>query len=775
MMHPRSLRLLEFDKIVTRLKEKCATPMGEALATSLAPTSDRAQVMALQSQTGEAVALLAKDVPSLAGLRDIGAETERAGKGGILEPFGLYKILTFLGASAVLRKFILKQAPTDSWLQLTSFGLVDLPKLAADLRRSVDYDGNVLDSASSELRSVRRKTEVAEGRLRAKLDSLIKSPGLQKYLQEPLVTQREGRFCLPVKAEWRGQVPGVVHDQSASGATLFIEPVAAVEFSNEITSLKRREEEEIRKVLRELSGQVGQHNEDLVLAIQSAGAIDFALAKAQLALSMAGNPPVVREDSRFHLKSARHPLLAGQEVVPITVTLGDEYSVLVITGPNTGGKTVTLKTVGLFCLMCQSGLWLPAGEGSCLPVYDNVFADIGDEQSIEQSLSTFSSHMTNIVEILTLAGRRSLVLLDELGAGTDPAEGAALATALLSKLKTSSVTVVATTHYSELKAYAATEPGVLNASVEFDVKTLRPTYRLITGTPGKSNAFEIALKLGLAPAIIESARKHLDTDARRTEDLIASLEEKRVETEQALLQARAERKEAESIRSAAAQRLAKIVEQRDQIIEKARKKGNEVLRSARFEADALLGELRTAKADSVEQLAKRTKESLKPLPQEKSSVPPAGTAPTPAQLPGGQEVRVLSLGKDGTIVSLLTQDEALVQVGVIRVNAKLTDLRLVAEKASPPKGRTTTSTGVATVSAEIDLRGQMVEEASLNLDKYLDSAVLAGLQQVSVIHGKGTGALGRGLQEYLKLHPLVTAIRYGSVGEGGSGVTIVTL
>ena len=775
MMHPRSLRLLEFDKIIAMLKEKCATPMGEALATALTPASDYVQVEALQSQTGEAVALLDKDVPSLTGLTDIGVEIERAGKGGTLEPSGLYKILTFIGASATLRKYILKHTPSDSWLQLTSYGLVDLPKLAADLRRAVDYDGNVLDSASSELRAVRRKTEVAEGRLRAKLDSLIKSPSLQKYLQEPLVTQREGRFCLPVKAEWRGQIPGVVHDQSASGATLFVEPLAAVEFSNEIAGLKRREEEEVLRVLRDLSNQVGHYNEELIVAIQSAAAIDFALAKAKLALAMDGIPPAVREDSRFYLKSARHPLLAGPEVVPITVSVGDEYSVLVITGPNTGGKTVTLKTVGLFCLMCQSGLWLPAGEGSCLPVYDNVFADIGDEQSIEQSLSTFSSHMTNIVEILALAGNHSLVLLDELGAGTDPAEGAALATALLSRLKASFITVVATTHYSELKAYAATEPGVQNASVEFDVKTLRPTYRLITGTPGKSNAFEIALRLGLAPDVIESARKHLSSDTRRTEDLIASLEEKRIETEQALLQARAERKEAENARLAIEQRLAKIVEQRDQILERARKKGNEVLRNARFEAEALLAELRMAKAGSIEQLAQRTKERLKPLAQQKSSPPPAGKTPTPAQLPGGQGVRVLSLGKEGTIVSLLTQDEALVQLGVIRVNVKLSDLRLVEEKALATKGRTTTSTGVASVSVEIDLRGQMVEEASLNLDKYLDSAVLAGLKQVSVIHGKGTGALGRGLQEYLKTHPLVTAIRYGSAGEGGSGVTIVTL
>ncbi|MDD2282836.1 MAG: endonuclease MutS2 [Eubacteriales bacterium] len=777
-MHPRSLRLLELDKVIDMLKERCVTSMGEDLAAAIKPLTDYTEVLSLQQQTCEAVDILSKDEPPLSGLTDIGAEIGRAGKGGILDPASLFRVAAFLAASAALRRFMKKHAVADSWLSLAAQGLVDLPQLAEDLRRAVDWEGNVLDSASNELRSLRRKIETAESRLRSRLDSMIKSPTMQKYLQEPLVTQREGRFCLPVKSECRGQVPGVVHDQSASGATLFIEPLSSVESSNEITSLKRQEEDEIKRILRELSGRVGKYSQDLNMALEAAREIDFALAKAKLALAMDGTPPEIRRDDRFVLNNARHPLLPAKEVVPTTIALGGEYSVLVITGPNTGGKTVTLKTVGLFCLMAQCGLWLPASGGSCLPVYTNIFADIGDEQSIEQSLSTFSSHMTNIVKILDQADSRSLVLLDELGAGTDPAEGAALATALLGRLKSAGISVVATTHYSELKAYAATEPGVQNASVEFDVETLRPTYRLIIGTPGKSNAFEIALRLGLDSRVVDSARKLLNTDTRRTEDLLASLEAKRIESERALQQAREEREQAEKSRLVSEQRLQRIEEQQGKLLEQARQKSNELLRSARFEAEALLTELRQAQSQAVnvDQLARRAREQLKPLPGQKSCVPAAGTPPKSSQLPAGQPVRVLSLNKTGSIVSLLSEDEAIVQVGIMKVNVKLADLRLAERETSVEgKGRSITSTAAASISPEIDLRGQMVEEASLSLEKYLDSAMLAGLGQVSVIHGKGTGALGRGLQEYLKTHPAVSGFRYGGAGEGGSGVTVVTI
>lgn len=776
-MNPHSQRLLELDKIKLLLKEKCATVMGENLADQLHPRTNRSEVLAVQEQTGEAVELLSRETPSLSGLSDISAEIGRAGKAGMLDPVQLYRIASFLKGSAALRQFMNKHAVQDSWIYLAAQGLADFPQLAAAMLRAVDREGNVLDTASPELRSLRRKLETAQSRLRDRLDSMVKSSTIQKYLQEPLVTQRGGRFCLPVKSEYRGQVPGVVHDQSSSGATLFVEPMTAVESSNEITSLERQEHAEIERILRDLTAQVGRHSEDLAMALEAAGEIDFVLARGKLALAMDASGPEIREDNRLHLVNSRHPLLSG-DVVPTTVTLGGDYSVLVITGPNTGGKTVTLKTVGLFCLMAQCGLWLPASRGSCVPVYSDIFADIGDEQSIEQSLSTFSSHMINIIQILTDADQRSLVLLDELGAGTDPAEGAALATALLDQLKHAGISVVATTHYSELKAYAWTEPGVQNASVEFDVETLRPTYRLMIGTPGKSNAFEIAMRLGLDPVVVDKARKLLNTDTRRTEDLLAALEAKRLEAERNLEKAREEREKAEDSRRVYQNRLKQFEQKQEKILEQARQKGNDFLRDARYQAEELLAELRRAQTANIDDLARRTRETLKPVPGRQDSQPFEGTPPVPSQLKAGQEVKVLSLDKSGTYVALNTSEEAVVQIGIMKVTVKLSDLRIIAPPKKPAeagRGSNVANAAVATISPELDLRGKMVDEATIALDKYLDSAMLAGLKQVHIIHGKGTGALGRGLQEYIKDHPSVADFRYGGAGEGGSGVTVVTI
>lgn len=779
-MNPRSLRLLEMDKIIDMLRDKCATTMGEELAEQLHPRTERSQVLAVQEQTREAVDIICREEPPFSGLTDIRTEIIRSGKGGTLDAVQLFRVAAFLNGCTSLRRFMNKHALKDSWFFLAAQGLVDLPDLSSELHRAVDRDGNVLDSASSELRSIRRKLETAQSRLRDRLDSMIKSPTIQKYLQEPLVTQRAGRYCLPVKSECRGQVPGVVHDQSSSGATLFIEPLAAVETSNEITRLEKQEQVEVERILRELSAKVGSYSEDLAIALEAAGDIDFALARARLALAMKGTGPEIREDNRLTLINARHPLLPVKNVVPTTITLGGDYSVLVITGPNTGGKTVTLKTVGLFCLMAQCGLWLPAAKGSCVPVYSNIFADIGDEQSIEQSLSTFSSHMTNIIKILAEADRQSLVLLDELGAGTDPAEGAALATSLLDRLKHAGISVVATTHYSELKAYAWTEPGVQNASVEFDVETLRPTYRLIIGTPGKSNAFEIALRLGLDVGVVDQARTLLNTETRRTEDMLAALEEKRLESDRHLELARQEREQAETMRRAYQQRLEKFEQQEDKILDQARQKANDLLRNARFEADELLADLRKAKSEAanVDDLARRARETLKPVAEQREAKSADGTPPDPTQLKPGQQVRVLSLDKTGTIAAVVSPGEVLVQVGIMKVTVKVSDLRLTAaqhRKADTGAGRNTARTSAATISPEIDLRGRMVEDASIELDKYLDAAMLAGLPQVHIIHGKGTGALGRGLHEYLKTHSAVKGFRYGGAGEGGSGVTVVQI
>lgn len=778
-MDSRSLRLLELDKIIDTLRERCATSMGEARARGLYPRTDFDQVLALQVQTQEGADLLSREEPSLSGLFDISEELSRAAKGGVLAADQLFRVAVFLSGSMGLKRFMNKRAPRESWLYLAAQGLVELPGLVAQLNQAVDREGNVLDTASPELRSIRRKLETAHSRLRERLDSMTKSATIQKYLQEVLVTQRGGRYCLPVKSECRAQVPGVVHDQSASGATLFIEPLVAVETSNQITGLEREEQAEIDRVLRELSAQVGSHGDDLGIALESAGDIDFVLARARLGLDMDATGPEVRQDSQLRLIQARHPLLPTKEAVPITITLGEDYSVLVITGPNTGGKTVTLKTVGLFCLMAQCGLWLPVARGSCVPIYSNIFADIGDEQSIEQSLSTFSSHMTNIIKILAKADGNSLVLLDELGAGTDPAEGAALATALLDRLKHSGISVVATTHYSELKAYAWTEPGVQNASVEFDIETLRPTYRLITGTPGKSNAFEIALRLGLDAEIVDRSRKLLNTDTRRTEDFLATLEAQRIQAEGELARAREEREQAQEMRRGYEERLIKLEQREDKLMEQARQKSNELLRNARYQANELLAELRLAKtqAGNVDDLTRRARESLKPLPGAERQSVQAGLPPDPARLKPGQSLKVLSLDKTGTFVSLNSTEEAVVQIGIMKVTVKVSDLRLAAsarrEQSSVGKARSVTT--IATISPEIDLRGKMVDEASIELDRYLDAAMLAGLENVNIIHGKGTGALGRGLQEFLRDHAVVADFRYGGAGEGGSGVTVVTI
>jgi DNA mismatch repair protein MutS2 len=737
-------------------------------------------VLAVQQQTGEAVDLLSREAPPFAGLSDIGFEVSRAGKGGMLDPVQLYRVACFLNGSTALLRFMNKHAVRDSWVHVAAQGLIDLPTLAAELHRAVDGDGNVLDSASPELRSIRRKLETSHSRLRERLDSMVKSSTIQKYLQEPLVTQRNGRYCLPVKSECRGNVPGVVHDQSSSGATLFIEPMAAVETSNEITRLERQEQIEIERILRELSSEVGCHSEGLIMALESAEDLDFAFGRAKLALTMNATGPEIREDNRLEIINGRHPLLPVKEVVPTTITLGGDYSALVITGPNTGGKTVTLKSVGLFCLMAQCGLWLPATRGSCVPVYSNVFADIGDEQSIEQSLSTFSSHMTNIIKILATADSRALVLLDELGAGTDPAEGAALAIALLDRLKQIGVSVVATTHYSELKAYAWTEPGIQNASVEFDVETLRPTYRLMIGTPGKSNAFEIATRLGLTTEVVDRARTLLHSDTRRTEDLLSALEAKRLEAERDLAKAREERGLAEDMRRGYEQRLQKLEQQQEKLLEQARQKSNDLLRNARYEAEELLLELRKAKTEpaNVDDLARKAREKLKPVAGARTPKASDGEAPDPAKLAPGQQVRVLSLDKTGTLISLSSAEEAVVQVGIMKATVKIEDIRLTAtprKQDARGAGRGIAKTSAAEISSEIHVRGKLVDEASVEVDKYLDAAMMAGLGQVHIVHGKGTGALGRGLQEFLKTHAAVAGFRYGGAGEGGSGVTVVTI
>lgn len=772
-MDSRTIRLLELDKVLDMLQAACATPMGTDLAAGFRPLVEGEGVMDLQGQTAEAVALLDREGgPPLTGLADIRPEIVRAGKGGALDPQQLHRVGVFLVASIRLKKHVCRHASQDGFLWLAAQGLVELADLARDLSLAVDNDGNVLDTASSQLRSIRRKLTSGRSKMRDKLDAMVKSPATQKYLQESLIVQRNGRYCLPVKSESRGQVPGMIHDQSASGATLFVEPLAVVEVNNELNQMEREEEQEIQRILSALAERVGQHQERLLAAVEAAADLDLMLARGKLAREMKAIRPEFGD--ALSIFKGRHPLLPRDEVVPITIRLGGEFNMLVVTGPNTGGKTVTLKTVGLFCLMAQCGLWLPA-EQCTFPVYSQLFADIGDEQSIEQSLSTFSSHMTNIIRILQQADANSLVLLDELGAGTDPAEGAALATALLDRFRQAGSAVVATTHYSELKEYAWTEPGVQNASVEFDLETLRPTYRLLLGMPGKSNAFEIARRLGLPETVVDSARRRMHSDSRRMEDMLASLEQKRIEAEKHLKAARNSKLEAENLRQHYQARLAKIKLERDKVLEQGRLKANTLIEKSRRQAEELLENLRqAAKNANVADMERQVREQLRPVAKQGQQHVPKGAIPDPAKLKPGQSVQVLSLDRRGTVVAV-SGSQVQVQVGIMKATVDVGELRLCAPEARADSHRVMADTGIQNISPELDLRGMPVDEATVQADRYLDRALLAGLEQVSLIHGKGTGALGRGLQQWLEKHASVAAYRYGGAGEGGSGVTVVKL
>ena len=771
-MDSRSIRLLELNKIIDMLGQACATAMGVELAAAVVPRTEPDIVDQLLRQTAEAVAVLSKDSPPFSGLTDVRDDVVRAGKQGVLDASQLHRIGVFLTGSKKLKRHVLRLGEQDSFLWLAAQGLVELEDLAKSLAAAVDNDGNVLDSASTELRGIRRRLENGRAKLRDKLDSMVKSPAIQKHLQESLVTQRNGRFCLPVKSESKAQVPGVVHDQSASGATLFVEPMAVVDINNDLARMQREEEQEMFRILSDLSLAVGRHVDEIIAAVQSVADLDLVFARGKLALSMNAVKPEV--DQALFIDKGRHPLLPQDEVVPITVGLGGEFTSLVITGPNTGGKTVTLKTIGLFCLMAQCGLWVPARQCT-VPVYKGIYADIGDEQSIEQSLSTFSSHMTSIVSILKEADDKSLVLLDELGAGTDPVEGAALATSLLDYFREKGTSVVATTHYSELKEYAWTEPGVQNASVEFDVETLRPTYRLLMGTPGKSNAFEIARRLGLPEDVVKGARQRMQGDSRRVEDMLASLEAKRLETEKHLTVAREKKLETDKVLASYQKRLDQLRKEREKLLERARQKANEVVVKARQEADQLLAELRQASTDAnTTELERQIRERLKPTSASGQTAHAPGQAPDKDSLKPGQRVRVVSLDKVGNVAGF-HGNQVVVQIGIIKANVDSEDLRVAAAAPREEPAKGVAKVDSSQFSPRLDLRGMQVEEAIASIDQFLDRAVLAGMEEVSLIHGKGTGALGKGIQKWLKGHSAISEFRFGGAGEGGTGATIVRL
>ena len=790
-MEERSYRILEFDKVRGMLAEHCASDMGRALALAHVPAPELAEVRKLQRQTLEAETLAAKMGGSpLRSFDDTTEAIARAKLGSALSMRDLLQVGRGLGAARAARQSLVKPEEEGEPGLLTAMAsnLTAMRELQEDIERCILSEEEMADNASADLAHIRRQMRLCNERVREKLQGMIRSSAFAKYLQDPIVTMRGDRYVLPVRQEYRGNVPGIVHDQSGSGATLFVEPMAVVEINNQLRELAAKEREEVDRILAALSAQVGSRAEDLTRNLAVLAQLDFIFARAALADRMRAVPPELNDRGVLDIRRGRHPLIPRDRVVPIDLWLGEDFTTLLVTGPNTGGKTVTLKTVGLFTLMAQAGLFVPAEPGTKLAVFSDVFADIGDEQSIEQSLSTFSSHMTNLVRILDRADGGALVLLDELGAGTDPTEGAALAMAILDELHGRRARVMATTHYSELKAFALTREGIENASMEFDVETLRPTYRLSIGVPGRSNAFEISKRLGLNGELIERARSYLSGEDIRFEDVIGRAETHRRVAARERERAEQARKETIKLRNQVDAMKRQMEEQRNKLMRQAREESRRVLLNAKEEAETIIREVRRMQEAGTEaertriaqegrgKLAKTLEGLQEPLVQPKANA--LAGEPAPTDLKPGERVRVLTVDQPGTVLTRPDRGEVQVQVGIMKMNVKLKDLRR--EKEEKPQrgkggGRSTPDLRSREIALSIDLRGLTLDEAELAADQYLDSCVMCGLTEVSLIHGKGTGALRAGLQQYLRKHPHVAGFRIGAYGEGDAGVTVVTL
>ncbi len=786
-VNDKALHTLEYDKIVRRLAAACATSIGKEHAERLRPTRDLREAQRLLRETDEASRASAlKGSAPFGGITDVRPSLTRAKLGGVLQPSELYDIAQLIAGIRKLKRYVASVSEEAEIPLLEDFcePLTDCKPLEDEIRRCIDDQGDVLDAASPELASVRRDIRVSEGRAREKLESMIRSSSVQKMLQEALITIRGDRYVIPVKQEYRGHFGGIVHDQSGSGATLFIEPEAVVQLNNKLRELKLNEQKEIERVLRKLSELTGQKADLLIGDTETLGLLDFIFAKAALAASDFATLPSMNDEGRLDLRRARHPLIDPKQVVPIDVEMGNVYSAIIVTGPNTGGKTVSLKTIGLLSLMAMSGLFVTAAEGSTLCVFDGIYADIGDEQSIEQNLSTFSSHMTNLISILGQVTSRSLVLLDELGAGTDPAEGSALAIAILEHLHRIGCRIVATTHYSELKAYAYNRQGLVNASMEFDAATLRPTYRLLVGVPGRSNAFAIAERLGLPRSIIEHARGEVSEDELKVDTMIASLEQDRRRAESERATAERLRAEVEKLRQQIEDERRKFQEQKAKLLDEAREEARAAVSKARREAEEIIADLRRMALE--EGASVKEHKLIEARRRLDDAVPAAAARPRPsgggkaAKIEPGDEVKVLSLGgQKGHVVELSGGGEALVQLGILKMKVALADLEPVKKQAAAkPQVQTAPSvkrTRDENLRTELDLRGATLDEAILEVDRFLDEAFLANLGQVYLIHGKGTGALRAGVQDFLRRHKHVKSYRLGNYGEGGAGVTVAEL
>ncbi|MFJ7727161.1 endonuclease MutS2 [Neobacillus sp. NPDC097160] len=782
-MQERALKVLEFTKVREQLLEHAASSLGKEKIKNLLPSTDFDEVVRLQIETDEAATVfrIKGNVP-LSGIHDIRAHIKRSVIGGVLSPHELNQIASTIHASRQMKRFIedVAEERTELPILLEQVGrIIPLTNLEQDIKHAIDESGEVLDSASDLLRSLRHQLRSNESRVREKLESMIRSSNAAKMLSDAIVTIRNDRFVIPVKQEYRGHYGGIIHDQSSSGQTLFIEPQVIVQLNNQLQDIRVKEQLEIERILTELSAKAAEYESELKVIVEVLANLDFIFAKARYGKKIKASRPAMNNEGRISLYKARHPLIPIDEVVANDIMLGKEFTTIVITGPNTGGKTVTLKTLGLCSLMAQAGLQVPALDGSELAVFDAVYADIGDEQSIEQSLSTFSSHMVNIVDILNSVDFNSLVLFDELGAGTDPQEGAALAISILDEVHNRGARVIATTHYPELKAYGYNREGVLNASVEFDVETLSPTYKLLLGVPGRSNAFEISKRLGLNERVIQSARSHVSEDTNQIDKMIASLEESKRLAEIEQQEARDYLKQAEKLHQDLQKQMVEFYEKKDTMLEKAAEKAADIVDEAKQEAEQVIRDLRKMRTEKHAEIkehelidAKRRLE--KAAPEIKKSVNLANKKNKKHTYMPGDEVKVLTFDQKGTLVERVSTNEWQVQIGILKMKVKEKDM----EYMSTPKQVETRPMAIVQgrdsyVKLELDLRGERYEDALLKVEKYIDDALLSSYPRVSIIHGKGTGALRQGVQEYLRNHRSVKKIRFGEAGEGGSGVTIV--
>lgn len=787
-MNQKALKVLEYDKIIQLLAEQATSDAGKKRCLELVPMTDKQLITDAQAQTADALSrIYRKGSISFGGLKDPGFQMKRLEIGGCLNAAELLSICTLLEITRRAKAYSRENRddlPADS-LDVLFAGLEPLTPLLEEIRRCILAEDEISDDASPALHSVRRTIRNINDKIHGAMNNLLNSSTTRSYLQDAVITMRNGRYCLPVKAEYKGQVPGMIHDQSSTGSTLFIEPMSVVKLNNDLKEAFLKEQEAIEAVLAELSNLTAQYAAYLLDNYRILADLDFIFAKANLAKIQNGMAPIFNTEGRIRIRQGRHPLLDPKKVVPIDVHLGDTFHLLIITGPNTGGKTVSLKTVGLFTLMGQAGLHIPAKDRSELAIFDDVYADIGDEQSIEQSLSTFSSHMTNIVSILKHATPQSLVLFDELCAGTDPDEGAALAISILDRLRQDGIRTMATTHYSEIKLYALSTNGVENACCEFSVQTLSPTYRLLIGIPGKSNAFAISSKIGLPADLIEDAKTRITKENENFEDVIADLEQSRLTIEKEQAEINRYKEEAASLKKQLEEKQERLNRSRDRVLQEANQQAAAILKEAKDLADETIRNFHKygkthMDASAMEKDREKIRKKMAKA-QSKSSIQKKEQINhnVPKKLRLGDSVKILSMNLKGTVHTLPdAKGNLFVQAGILRYQTNIRDLILVNDDATPAVHNTKTGAGKLkmskslSVSPEINLIGKTVDEALMELDKYLDDAYLAHLKSVRIVHGKGTGALRKAVQGHLKRQKYVKAFHLGEFGEGDAGVTI---